>query len=290
VLIVWRCEGFLPKFPRICPKKIWTTFCANIFSWRPHFGWLPEKVFKWFWAPFFSNQRTLGAILALIFREFDKVFGDFAKVSQILPRFSGIFSRIFTRLKDLGCLHPTNCTTGLLRHCKGRESCETFVQGNRQLHDSFGQKSKWSTLISGRTLSILRYVKKTVGLHFQTYCASEVAGVTFSDSDSTPVPKFLNPGPDPGPEIFLILESESCSESDYNHRSNRNLPRFLLKICPHRLLLLPRLKSDSGPGPFFSKIFDSLSGSERKTQNPAGVDSGTPDPVPPLLCIAPKGF
>jgi len=25
------------------------------------------------------------------------------------------------------------------------------------------------------------------------------------------------------------------------------------------------------------------SGSERKTQNPAGVDSGTPDPVPPLL-------
>jgi len=25
------------------------------------------------------------------------------------------------------------------------------------------------------------------------------------------------------------------------------------------------------------------SGSERKTQNPSGVDSGNPDPVPPLL-------
>jgi len=33
---------------------------------------------------------------------------------------------------------------------------------------------------------------------------SEVAGVTFSDSDSAPVPKFLNPGPDPDPPIFQI--------------------------------------------------------------------------------------
>ena len=34
----------------------------------------------------------------------------------------------------------------------------------------------------------------------------------------------------------------------------------------------------------FSQIFYSgcASGSERKTQNPAGVDAGTPDPVPPL--------
>jgi len=34
---------------------------------------------------------------------------------------------------------------------------------------------------------------------------AEVAGVTFSDSDSAPVPKFLNPEPGPGPEIFEIL-------------------------------------------------------------------------------------
>jgi len=33
-----------------------------------------------------------------------------------------------------------------------------------------------------------------------------------------------------------------------------------------------KLKSDTGSG--FSQIFDS--GSERKTQNPVGVDSGTP--------------
>jgi len=48
---------------------------------------------------------------------------------------------------------------------------------------------------------------------------SEVAGVTFSDSDSALVPKFLNP--DPGPEIFQIWESDSCSDSGY-HWSNRN--------------------------------------------------------------------
>ena len=98
--------------------------------------------------------------------------------------------------------------------------------------------------------------------------AAEVAGVTFSDSDSTRVPKFLNPGPDPA--ILQIWESDSCSDSGGNHRSNRNLLMFLLKKWPHRLLLLPKLKSDSG--------------SERKSQNPAGVDSCTPDPVPALLC------
>jgi len=58
---------------------------------------------------------------------------------------------------------------------------------------------------------------------------------------------------------------------------------FLLKKQPHRLLLLPKLKIDSWSG--FSQIFDPGpgSGSERKTQNPAGVDSGNPDPVPPLI-------
>jgi len=61
------------------------------------------------------------------------------------------------------------------------------------------------------------------------------------------------------------------------------LPMFSRRKCPPRLLLLSKLKSDSGSG--FSQIFDCGSGSasERKTQNSAGVDSGTPDPVPPLL-------
>ena len=63
----------------------------------------------------------------------------------------------------------------------------------------------------------------------------EVTGVTFSDSDSAPVPKFFNPGP----AIFQIWESDSCSDCGYRHRSNRNLPRFLHKKLPHRLPLLP---------------------------------------------------
>jgi len=106
----------------------------------------------------------------------------------------------------------------------------------------------------------------------------EVAGVTFSDSDSAPAPKFLNPGP----AILQIWESDSCSDSGYNHRSIRNLPMFLLKKWPHRILLLPKWKSDSEFG--FSQIFDS--GSERKTQNSSGVDSGNPDPIPPLLATS----
>ena len=109
----------------------------------------------------------------------------------------------------------------------------------------------------------------------------EMAGVTSSDSDSAPVPKFLNPGPDRA--ILQSWESDSRSDSGCNHRSNRNLPMYFLKKWPHRLLLLPKWKSDSGSG--FSQIFDSVSGSgsERKTQKPAGVDAGNPDPVPPRL-------
>ena len=40
-------------------------------------------------------------------------------------------------------------------------------------------------------------------------------------------------------------------------------------------------------GSGFSQIFDSVSGSGsvRKMQNPAGIDSGKPDPVPPLTTI-----
>ena len=84
----------------------------------------------------------------------------------------------------------------------------------------------------------------------------------------------------PGPAIFQIWESDYFSDSDYSHRSNRDLPIFLLKKLPHRLLLLPKLKSNSGSGSSFSQVFDS--GSEKKTQNPAGVG---PDPVPPLALV-----
>jgi len=49
---------------------------------------------------------------------------------------------------------------------------------------------------------------------------------------------------------------------------------------------LPELKSDPRSGSGFSQIFDSgtIPRSEGKTQNPLGVASGTPDPVPPLIC------
>ena len=65
-------------------------------------------------------------------------------------------------------------------------------------------------------------------------------------------PKFLNPGA----AIFQTWESDSCSDSGYNHRSNRNLPMFFLKKSSHRLLLLTKLKSDYGSGSGFSQIFD----------------------------------
>jgi len=116
---------------------------------------------------------------------------------------------------------------------------------------------------------------------------TEVAGVTFSDSDSAPVPNFFNPGP----SILQIWESDSCSHSGYNHPSNRNFPMFLPKKWPHRLLLLPKWKSDSGTGSVFSQTFDSGSSSDRKTQNPAGVETGNPVLVPPLReisCCAPR--
>jgi len=66
-------------------------------------------------------------------------------------------------------------------------------------------------------------------------------------------------------------------------------PKFthaFFKKWPSRLLLLPKLRSDSGSGWGSSQNFDSGCGSgSKKIQNPAGVDSGTPDPWPPLRYI-----
>jgi len=79
----------------------------------------------------------------------------------------------------------------------------------------------------------------------------EVAGVTFSDSESAPVPKFLNP--DPGPAIFQIWQSDSCSDSGYNHRSNHNLPMFLLRNDPIDSYC-QNWKATPDPGPVFHKF------------------------------------
>jgi len=54
---------------------------------------------------------------------------------------------------------------------------------------------------------------------------SLVGRVTFSDSDSAPVPKFLNPCP----AILQISESDSFSDSGYNNCFNRNLRTFYLR-------------------------------------------------------------
>ena len=67
-----------------------------------------------------------------------------------------------------------------------------------------------------------------------------------------------------GPAILQIWESNTCSDSGYNHRSNRNFPMFLPKKWPHRLLLLPKRKIDSGPGPVFHKFFTPDPGPKEK--------------------------
>ena len=125
------------------------------------------------------------------------------------------------------------------------------------------ESSFWIS-VSGCKLTILSDIQPANRIVIIS--AAEVAGVTFSDSHSAPVAKFLNPGP----AILQIWESDSCWDSACNHRSNRNSPMLFPMKWPHRFLLLPKLKIDSGSRSCFSQILDS--GSERKTQNPAGVD------------------
>jgi len=101
---------------------------------------------------------------------------------------------------------------------------------------------------------------------------SEVAGVTFSDSDSAPVPKFFNPGP----AILQIWESNSCSDSGYNHPSNHYLP-ITTAQTPATAELEKWLRIRVR---FFTNFWLWVrTRSERKTQNAGGVDSGTPGPV-----------
>ena len=83
--------------------------------------------------------------------------------------------------------------------------------------------------------------------------------------------KFENPTPDQNPVTIIdpiVIYSSICLRNDHTDSC----------YCRNG-------KVTSDPGPGFSQIFDSESGSghERKTQNPAGVESGTPDPVPPLF-------
>ena len=114
----------------------------------------------------------------------------------------------------------------------------------------------------------------------------EVARVTFSDSDSTHVTKILNLDP---VRKFFKFENPTPVQTPATIdppmvagvRNFEMYACFHLKEWPRRLLLLHKLKSASRSGSVFSQTFDT--GSERKTQNPAAVDSSTPDPWPPLV-------
>jgi len=79
--------------------------------------------------------------------------------------------------------------------------------------------------------------------------------------------KIFESGPDLA--IFQIWESYSCSDSRWNRRSNRNLSMFLLEKWPHRLLLLSKLKRDSGSRSVFFPNVWPLVGVRKKKQNPA---------------------
>ena len=65
----------------------------------------------------------------------------------------------------------------------------------------------------------------------------EVAGVTFSDCYSDPVSKLFNPSP----AILQIWESGSCSDSGYNHRSNRKFTH----LCTNPDLALASFGQDN---------------------------------------------
>jgi len=99
-----------------------------------------------FWAPFFSNQSMLGAIFAHIFREFVKVFRDFAWFLGILPGFSpnqhcwgGLHSRLVhqchtktgpRKFRDTITPPGPRTTSGLLSHGFSQQSLphQSFVE------------------------------------------------------------------------------------------------------------------------------------------------------------------
>ena len=83
---------------------------------------------------------------------------------------------------------------------------------------------------------------------------AEVAVVTFSDSDSASVEKFLNPGP----KNFQTFKSDSCSDTDC-HRCNCSSarPMFYFKNAIyeyHPDSCCWKWKVTPGPGPVFHKF------------------------------------
>jgi len=86
--------------------------------------------------------------------------------------------------------------------------------------------------------------------------AAEVAGVTFSDSNSAPVPKFLNTDPDP--EIFLKFENPTPVQTPATVDPTGNLSVFTYERNTQTPATAEIEKSDTGS--IFSRNIDSGSG------------------------------
>ena len=131
--IFWGAKDFCPNFPNLPEKYLGHFLCMKTIFWmtsKKVWFWAPFLQIKAHWAPFFSNQSTLGAIFFQIkarWAPFLLLFsGSLPRFSEILRRFSQIstdFSRIFryfawifNKSKLLGvCLHPLH--PRLLHHC-----------------------------------------------------------------------------------------------------------------------------------------------------------------------------
>ena len=118
--------------------------------------------------------------------------------------------------------------------------------------------------------------------------AGEVTGVTFQ----TPTPPLFQ-NFSIRIQKFYKLENPTPVQTPVTvyRRSNRNLPMSLLKKWDDHAdsCYCRNWKATPDPGPFFSQRFGSGSAPERKMQNPAGVDSGTQNPVPPGPLALGKG-
>jgi len=86
-----------------------------------------------------------------------------------------------------------------------------------------------------------------------------------------------------GSGIFLIWESDSCLDSGY-HGSNLNFPMLLHKEMTTQTPVTTEIERWLQ---IWVRFFTNFwLGSERKTQNPAGVDSAAPDPWLPLILLS----
>ena len=164
----------------------------------------------------------------------------------------------------------------LLRNKNWKYNCTFFIYVLHiflYIHTGFGFYSCVANRIRTRIRIPTSWIGTEVGLK-KTWLRTPLAIVTFSDPDSSPVPKFLNLGP--GQKLFQIWESD-CSSDSSNRRCNRKSAMFLLKqwrlYKPCRLLLLPKINNNFESG--FSRIFDSGS---QNTPNPVEFDPGNPDP------------